>query len=177
MSDFPLALLIILAEEGGWYPGDQPWDPNPTMHGITQHRYDQYRAAAGLETQTVEAISDGEVETIYLVDYWHPSHADLLSWPLSLFHFDFYVNTTPARATATLQRTVNKVANLKVAVDGVWGPQTEAAVQQLSFAAPRTYLLERMVEYDDIVRGNHLLATPLWQEWLPRLARLYQRYT
>jgi lysozyme family protein len=179
VSDFPRSLPVILEEEGGWYDGSQPWDPNPTMHGVTQARYDQHRTGQGLPLQSVELISDQEVQDIYLEDYWIPSHADALPWPLSLLHFDFFVNTTPTRAIATLQRTVNRTTSLHVDVDGAWGPQTESAIRQgLPLpAAPLTLLLERLYEYEDIVKHDPVKATPLWQEWIPRVRDLYVRYT
>jgi lysozyme family protein len=179
VSDFPRALPIILEEEGGFYDGSQPWDANVTMHGVTQARYDQYLASVGADSHSVEQITDNEVETIYLVDYWQPSHADALPWPLSLFHFDFFVNTTPERAIAALQRTVNRTSGLTITVDGQWGPETAAAVSHgLAMAlAPRTLLLERLLEYEDIVKHEPVKATPLWKEWIPRVATLYQRYT
>ncbi len=113
-----------------------------------------------------------------------PSHADGLPWPLSLFHFDFYVNTTPSRAIATLQRTVNQLTASgygvfpTLAVDGQWGPQTENALRQpLPKVAPQAYLMERLLAYEDIVKGNPVKATPLWKEWIPRVADLYRRFT
>jgi lysozyme family protein len=178
VSDFARALAIILEEEGGWYDGSQPWDPNPTMHGITQNRYDQYLASVGRESHSVKEITDNEVETIYLVDYWQPSHAELMPWPFDLFHFDFFVNTRPSRAIATLQRTLNKALGLNLTVDGAWGPQTESAAKMPQPAgAPRIHLLERVAEYDDIVKGDPVKATPLWKEWLPRIEDLYRRFT
>jgi lysozyme family protein len=178
VSDFDRALPIILEEEGGWYDGSRPWDPNPTMHGITQTTYDAYRAAKGEDSASVQNISDSEVADIYQSEYWLPSHADLLPWPLSLFHFDFFVNTTPPRAVATLQRTINQTTSLHVDVDGVWGPQTEQAIEQgLPPIAARTLLLERLLEYEDIVKHEPVKATPLWKEWIPRVADLYRRYT
>jgi lysozyme family protein len=171
-GDFDRALSVILEEEGGWYDGSQPWDPNPTMHGITQVRYDQYRANAGLEAQSVQLISDNERDTIYLTDYWQPSHAALLPWPLSLFHFDFYVNTTPVRAIRALQRA------LHVPADGVWGPQTEAATVTAGVGGMDAVrlIVERLLEYEDIVKHDPVKATPLVKEWIPRVADLYRRY-
>ncbi|HYL22512.1 MAG TPA: glycosyl hydrolase 108 family protein [Gemmatimonadales bacterium] len=170
MSDFPKALPVILEEEGGWYDGSQPWDPNPTMHGITQARYDSYRGALGGPRQSVQLISDQEVQDIYLEDYWIPCHADALPWPASLLHFDFAVNAGPEEAITVLQRA------LHVDDDGIWGPETAAAAPRAGLV-PDAMLLERLFAYELIVKKNPVKATPLWQEWIPRVNDLYRRFT
>jgi len=169
----------VLEAEGGDYDGSQPWDPNPTHDGITQTEYDRHRAANEQPPQSVFQMSDAERDAIYMTDYWVPSHADALAWPMSLFQFDFYVNTAPHRAIATLQRTINRTTGLHVDVDGAWGPQTESAVRQ-GFplpAGPLTLLIERLLEYEDIVKHDPVKVTPLWKEWIPRVANLYRRFT
>jgi lysozyme family protein len=169
VSDFEKALPIILEEEGGWYDGSQPWDPNPTMHGITQKRYDIYCDQQVKIRATVRIINDAEVHDIYLADYWVPSHAGQLSWPFSLLHFDFAVNAGPPEAIKVLQRF------LRIADDGVWGPVTTAAVlSQQRLAAD--LLLERLFAYEDIVKAHPVKATPLVHEWIPRVKNLYRRF-
>ena len=178
-GDFDRALPVILEEEGGYYEGSHPWDPNPTMRGVTKATYDAYRHAKGQLAQSVQRISDAEVGDIYLTEYWIPSHAESLPWPLSLFHFDLAVNAGAAEAITVLQRTINRVTSLTLVEDGVWGPATESAVAQ-GFplpAAPLRMLLERLFAYEAIVQRNPLKATPLVREWIPRVKDLARRYT
>ena len=105
--EFLKALAFVLAHEGGW--ADNPQDPGgATMKGITIGAYTRWRAAQGLEEPTnddLRAITDDEVEQIYLGDYWLASGADKLKWPVSLAHFDAAVNSGVGQAATFLAQS------------------------------------------------------------------------
>jgi len=173
VTEFARALPVILLEEGGFYDGSQPWDPHVTMHGITQQRYDVHRGVPAVPSISVQRITDAEVKQIYLEDYWVPSHADALTWPLSLLHFDFAVNAGPEEAIRVLQRVMD------LDDDGIWGPQTAAAAALASHSVPlvaRDLLLERLFAYNKMVLRDHTKVIPLVREWIPRMRSLYGSY-
>jgi lysozyme family protein len=121
MTDrFTICLPFTLAQEGG--NSNDLHDPGGRTHkGIIQREYDAYRRRKGLPLQSDYAMSDAEVSDIYLNEYWLP-HCPGLPPGLDLSFFDNVVNEGPFRATVLLQRA------LAVHDDGVFGPQTAAAI-------------------------------------------------
>jgi lysozyme family protein len=129
MTDrFARALPLVLAAEGGFV--DHPRDPGGrTNMGVTQRAYDDWQAYIGADRRDVIDITAREVEQIYRVRYWDAVHGDALPAGLAYVVFDAGVNSGPARAVKWLQAAVG------VAVDGICGPQTLAAVQTCDTAA------------------------------------------
>ena len=135
MTDrFPICLPFTLAQEcpdpDNWSDpanfSDDPHDPGgATMCGIIQSEYDDFRVNEGLPTQPVVDISEAEGWLIYEDNYWEPKCSGL-SPGLDLSYFDTCVNCGPTGATKVLQ------AALGVAVDGIWGPITQAAVDAIA---------------------------------------------
>jgi lysozyme family protein len=129
MTDrFARALPLVLAAEGGFV--DHPRDPGGrTNMGITQRAYDEWQAYIGADRRDVIDITAREVDQIYRVRYWDAVRGDALPAGLAYVVFDAGVNSGPARAVKWLQAAVG------VAVDGICGPQTLAAVQTCDTAA------------------------------------------
>lgn len=123
MSNFERALAQTLGFEGG--VSDHPLDRGGlTKWGITQRAYDRWRVTTGAAKQTVLLCTVDEMRAIYRADYWEPCSCDELPPALARAVFDMAVNSGPAQAKRTLQRS------LGVAADGVIGPVTIAAAQQ-----------------------------------------------
>jgi lysozyme family protein len=120
-TDFEKALGLVLRYEGGYVnnPADRG---GATNKGITQKTYDNYRIKARRPVLSVKEIEDGEVSTIYYMNYWCESSCDKIPSPLSILVFDFAVNSGPSRAIKYLQRLLN------LKDDGIVGPKTLAAV-------------------------------------------------
>jgi len=115
-----VALDETLRHEGGWYAGDQPHDPNPTMHGVTQQTYTRHRRAQGLPSRSVREIERPELEAIYR-SYWVGASLDQVAAhaPLAAIAlFDHAINAGPGRAVRLLQAAIG------ADVDGMVGPQT-----------------------------------------------------
>jgi lysozyme family protein len=105
---------------------NDPHDPGgETMCGIIQTEYNAYRAAKGEPLQDVSKITQDEGADIYYNGYWLPN-CPKLSPGLNLCQFDEGVNAGPATATRLLQRA------LGIPSDGIWGPQTDAAVKAIT---------------------------------------------
>jgi lysozyme family protein len=134
-SRFPVCLPFTLAQE---CPDPSNWsdprnfsndlhDPGgATMCGITQAEYDIYRKAHDLGVQPVQSISQTEGDAIYQASYWQPI-SPLLPVGLDLSFFDSSVNMGGAEAVRILQTILGGLT-----VDGVWGPQTAAAVGRIT---------------------------------------------
>jgi lysozyme family protein len=104
--EFKDALKFVLKWEGGFtnHPNDYG---GATNKGVTQKRYDEYRASKKHPLVSVKFIFDYEVQEIYDSYYWQPVRAKWLKAPLGLVMFDTAVNFGPAGAIRRLQKALN----------------------------------------------------------------------
>lgn len=113
-------------EPDDWYNArnfsNDAHDPGgKTMCGITQREYDNDRKRHGMVCRDVRQITETEGYSIYRLSYWSP-HCDSLPPGLDLCFFDSSVNEGCTEAVRILQHV------LDIEADGMWGPQTAAAV-------------------------------------------------
>lgn len=89
--DFGDCLQFVLLWEGGY--SNIVGDPGgATNFGIIQSEYDLYRELHKIPKQSVRAITQTEVDTIYIQNYWAPIKGERLSPWLNLVMFDTAVN-------------------------------------------------------------------------------------
>ena len=126
-----------IGREGGY--SDHPADRGgPTRFGITEAV-----ARANGYTGAMQALPRATAAAIYRRLYWEKpgfAHIDALAPTIAAELFDTGINMGPAVATGFLQRALNAlnrdaVDYPDIAVDGLLGAQTEAAV--------RTFLAKR----------------------------------
>ena len=105
---------------------DTPCEPGGlTMNGITKSECSLWLASQGLPNKSVLDITYAQGEAIYLSSYWLPNCPSLPPG-LDLCVFDSSVNMGPGEGTMILQYL------LGISVDGIWGPQTAAAIRALT---------------------------------------------
>jgi type VI secretion system secreted protein VgrG len=123
MADFTTALRYTLRHEGGWV--DHPDDPGgATNFGITLATAKSH----GISTaQALRGITQGQVAAIYKSDYWF--FDGIASQRVATKVFDMAVNIGPKMAIKYLQGIL-VVFGETLAVDGVFGPVTEAATNR-----------------------------------------------
>jgi len=120
---FKQALAFSLRWEGGW--SSHPSDPGgDTMRGVTQSTYNAFRQSQGLSKRSVKFITDSEVLQIYRYRYWQPCKAELMVPPLAVAHLDTAINFGVSGAFKFLQEA------LGLEIDGVFGPNTQAALNK-----------------------------------------------
>lgn len=159
------AISFVLGNEGGYYDGSDPRDPNPTNYGVTQRTYDDYRKRHGLATRPVREITMPEVQDIY-ASYWVPGLPRLTGIAV----FDHSINAGPGNARRALQRAAG------VTDDGIIGPKTRAAIA----AVPDDVLAdrvcwERLRYYLDIAERSRRLR-PNLTSWLLRVVKFRERF-
>lgn len=122
---------------------NDPRDPGgATMCGVIQAEYDIWRQAHALMLKPVRQITQAEGQAIYWANYWVPA---LLPVGLDLSVFDARVNIGVFGTTRLLQRT------LGLAADGIWGPQTDAAVATADVrTAIRVFAENRLAYYKSL---------------------------
>lgn len=115
---FEIAVRFLIHGGYGWTGEAGIW--NDPAGGITKYGISQ-KAFPDLH---IAEISEEEAISLYRVHYWAKVRADELPAPLALLLFDAAVNHGVSYAIRTLQRA------LGVAIDGVFGPKTLAAVRR-----------------------------------------------
>ncbi len=105
---------------------NDPHDPGgKTMDGIIQTEYTAYCTKHDLPQMNVRNITQAQGQDIYVSNFWLP-HCPDLSVGLDLEFFDANVNEGSKEAIRILQ------VALGINNDGIWGPQTEAAIAAIT---------------------------------------------
>lgn len=118
---FSNCLAFVLEEEGGY--ADMPGDPGgATNMGITRATLSAWRGKP-VTKDDVLSLEREEAAAIYEANYWNAISGDELPAGVDLALFDDAVNSGPRQAVRDLQRA------LDVAVDGIIGPITLAAIE------------------------------------------------
>lgn len=134
---------------------DDAHDPGgKTFCGIIQREYDVFRKAAGELTRDVREMTQDEGYAIYRQSYWLP-HCPALPAGLDMVYFDECVNAGPTEANKVLQVALN------IHADGLFGPQTQAAVEAIgdvgaaiaAFTARREAVYRQMRGFPYFGRG------------------------
>lgn len=133
-----------------------------TMCGITQREYSIWRARHTLPSQNVKLLTREEGRSIYYYSYWLPNSLKLPAG-LDLNYFDECVNAGPHAATVILQGT------LGIEDDGLWGPETNRAVIDITHPKDlvRDFAARRRVYYRG-TRGFQYFG----RDWLARATRI-----
>ena len=156
--NFDIALTRLLRHEGGY--SDHAADPGgKTRYGITE----AVAQRAGYRGDMRELPLD-LVRRIYRTEYWDAVRADELPPGIRYAVFDAAVNSGVGQSIKWLQRAVGATA------DGVIGPKTLAAVNQLSAESLRLRVLSQRLRF--------MAALPTWPSfgrgWANRIAELME---
>jgi len=144
----------IVAREGGFV--NDPDDPGgATNFGVTIHTMRRLGLDldrdGDVDVGDVRALSRGQAVTIFIDHYYRRPGIAGLPEALRASVFDMYVNAG-ANAVKILQRLLREMGQA-VDVDGVIGPQTQAAAARAAMAAP-----DHIGDAYGIARRNYYLA-------------------
>jgi lysozyme family protein len=118
IGKFLICLPFTLREEGG--ESNDPRDPGGhTNRGVTQARYDQYRATKRLQPKSVSLISESELQDLYRTGYWDAIDAEQLRAGEDLSAFDYAVNSGPAKARASIVKANAGAPPLAKVIDNI----------------------------------------------------------
>lgn len=136
MASFEIAVEKTLAHEGGYV--NHPDDPGgETNYGISRRSYPN----ADIRNLTKEAAVK-----IYQRDFWLPLYSDIRYQRIANKIFDMSVNLGVTNSHVIVQKAMRNLGKA-IKVDGVFGPNTLALVNQ---SDPNALLLEMIrlhVEY------------------------------
>jgi lysozyme family protein len=175
MSDqLDAAMAYTLSQEGVWYDGSDPRDPNPTMYGVIQKNYDVYRDLKHMPRQSVRLIAHDEVRNIYATYWYGTCDAVAETHPLTARSlFDMAVNGGASTARKILQRALGAANDSDL---GTLGPMTLAALARVE--SDRLLALwvsmERIRYYDTVAESPRL--RPNLKSWVGRTVDFYNRF-
>ncbi len=162
LNDFEKSVEYTLTFEGGF--SQNPNDPGNwtggevgkgalvgTNYGIS---------AAAFPDINIKALTVDQVKDLYKKEYWDVIKGDDLPFPLSMFLFDYAVNSGVYAAVSSFQQV------LFVAVDGIVGPETIEAARKFD----QDTLISHLATFR-IMRVMHLNASFL-QGLLNRVTKL-----
>ncbi len=144
----------IVAREGGYV--NDPDDPGgATKFGVTIHTMRRLgldlTGDGKITPADVKKLTRAQAVNLFITHYFVEPRIAGLPAVLQASVFDMYVNAG-ANAVKILQRLLIQMG-LEVAVDGVIGPQTEAAAQRAYDAAP-----QHLADAYAIARRNYYFA-------------------
>jgi len=154
MQDVEQIAKEIVAREGGFV--NDPDDPGgATNFGVTIHTMRRLGLDldrdGDVDVGDVRALSRGQAVAIFIDHYYRRPGIAGLPEALRGSVFDMYVNAG-ANAVKILQRLLREMGEV-VDVDGVIGPQTQAAAARAAQAAP-----DHIADAYGIARRNYYFA-------------------
>lgn len=123
------AILKLSTNNEGGYSNNKNDPGGPTNHGITLATLRAARGGRATTADDVRRLTLAEANAIYVEHYWKPIWGDQLPAGLDYATFDFTINSGASRAVKELQGLLPGVA-----IDGVMGPKTIAAIGTHSVA-------------------------------------------
>ncbi len=127
----------------------------PTIYGITEENYPKFYYRIKTLAENNSPLLKQAIIDAYNHIY-ESIHADKVPYPLNWYYFDFAFNAGEKAALKKLQKAYNVALNKSISVDGIWGPQTEKALQGLSKKETIAVLCEYMILRRDFY--THLVS-------------------
>jgi lysozyme family protein len=165
---------FTLGAEGG--ESDHPADRGGhTNMGITESTLAGAYAKSIVPHSDISKLTEAEARAIYKALYWDNYGWGELPWPLCLVLFDATVNHGGGGMATQAQRSVNRLRQDHLDVDGKYGPKTKAAIWELSkekSVALSEYLLEERKVYFDGIIARDSSQGVFKEGWYNRLKNL-----
>lgn len=141
MARFDVAILLVLAHEGGYV--NDPDDPGgETNYGISKRSYPDVDITNLTQAQAIE---------IYRRDFWDKTWDAIESQEVATALLDASVNMGRMAAVKLLQKAANRIYHREMlVVDGVFGRKTLDAVNVASEDVLREFRASRTLFYVDL---------------------------
>ncbi len=173
MADFRLFFPTLLQHEGGFV--NDPVDPGgATNKGVTLETFQrcaQRLLGIAPTLDALKALSDEQAGLIYKTLYWDPIKGDQISLqPLANIVFDFQVNAGN-RSAKLLQQVLNDLGTKPaLAVDGVVGMGTLAALQTNDQKTVYAHFKQGRIDYYRKLVVQRPALQKFLKGWLKRVA-------
>ena len=122
LNNFEKSLQYVLASEGG-FVDNKADSGGATMKGITLDTYRLFKKNTHLTPNDLKNISDADISTIYLNQYWNACRCSELPNGIDYCVFDMAINSGTGMSVKLLQKSVG------TDIDGVLGSITLALIK------------------------------------------------
>lgn len=132
-ENFRISLAETLAHEGGY--ANHKADPGGmTNLGITRRTWAKWtrRPEKAITEAEMRNLTVDDACRVYFTWYWQAVRAGDLPGGIDFLAFDIAVNSGPGRAVRMLQKAVNQLGRIRLAVDGRIGPKTITAANAVN---------------------------------------------
>lgn len=165
----------LIEREGGYvnHPSD---NGGPTNYGITQGALSRWRGKPVTAFQ-VQTMQKAEARQIYKDQYFDkPGFGAITDPELQEFMFDYAVNSGPEAAARGLQTALKGMGLYNDAIDGAFGPKSQAAVRACR-NIPELYYRTKCERYELFLRfiGHDPAQSVFATGWSNRLDELQDR--
>lgn len=169
MSNFSAAVHVLMEHEGGYAPLDAN-GAGAVNFGVTE-RFVRDAKLSDNPAEFVRTMTPERARDIYKRFFWDEYHiGEINDERLATVLFSMAVNMGPGPAVRTLQLALNDIGQL-VDVDGIFGPETRAAVNARPPEKIAAEWKRRLVErYRVIARRS---GDGYLRGWLKRLDALF----
>ena len=173
-SRFDYAVNIVLGHEGGY--SNDPDDPGgETNYGITENDLKEHMKDFPSFPSDVKDLTRIEAGYFYKTVYWDEYNYDAInSLSIATKIFDMAVNLGPNEAHILVQRSLNYCGHDEIAVDGILGKQTIAAINALTSNDQQQELMDYIINNQKLFYEHLVQAKPILQKflngWLNRAA-------
>ena len=169
MSRLEACLAFVARWEGGW--SDHAADKGgKTKFGITEKTWAAHAKRHGI-VASIRDITLEQAHQGYAEDYWAPSRACDCAPGLDLAVLDLAINSGVRRAVVYLQHA------LGVAADGVWGPQTGAALSSSNPIVIACFICDQREAFVRAIVANDPSQAVFLKGWLNRINALRSTLT
>lgn len=177
MANFDKAHQFTAQWEGGLT--DHPSDPGGiTNFGVSLrwlrslgHDLGDINEDGDINSADIIELTMADAARLFRLKFWEPYGLEALPQLTATVHYDCMVNTGPRQATLLTQRACNSLVGpygVKLAVDGIFGPQTREFLTKYATPKLATAMIEqRKGFYLALVRNKPDFA-PFERGWINR---------
>lgn len=159
MALFSKYFDTLLKHEGG-FVNDPDDRGGATNKGITLHTWRRYGTDldgdGDIDPDDLRQLTNRHAEALYKPMYWDKIGGDTIrSQPLAEIIFDHAVNAGASRAVKMLQMLLNTYFGQRLAVDGLMGNHTMAALNRANPNTLFTHFKALRQDYYNYLAGNY----------------------
>jgi len=169
-TPFAAAADFVLAHEGGFV--NHPADPGgATNYGLSLRFLRQVGVDVDqdgdVDVEDVRLLTREQAVDLLRVHFWTPGGYDALPDAVAVKLLDLAYNTGPRQAHRLLQRAL-RAAGRELVDDGVLGPKTRAAAQQVAPEVTRAALCSEAAGFYRLLAEQRALLGVFLAGWLRR---------